>query len=410
MKKLFSCIIALVILSVSVLPCFAAAPSVSIGASTTSVSVGSTVSVYVNLSAESNLSMVKFTVTYPTTHLELVSGSVSSGKLFGIEETNPSAGSVSYFGANEEDVVAGGTILKMEFKVLKGGATVSVTGLDSTGAEKATTNGSVAFSECAHANMKWEAVKASTCNVAGTKKGTCPCGEIKEEALPLAEHKFDKTEITKQPNCTETGTQVEKCTVCNATGKTSTVPAKGHQFDEASIKKQPTCTETGTAVGKCKACGFESNSPVTIPAKGHSFGDWVTTTEATQLMQGEQRRQCSVCGKIESRATAKLSSSVAVPIEPNTNANQQVTTPSETQTQPSYEIIDGNNNNNNFNDNKNDDKDKDKEKDKDKTSSLFGDELSNSDKSAMLVIVMSVLIVIVLIVYVLLLQQRKKKE
>mgnify|MGYP003297131015 CR=1 FL=1 len=196
MKKFFSCIIALVILSVSILPCFAAAPVVSVGASTTSVSVGNTVSVYVNLSAESNLSMVRFSVTYPTTHLELV-GSVSSGKLFGIEEINSSAGSVSYFGASEEDVVAGGSIIRMDFKVLQGGATVSVTGLDSTGAEKATTNGSVTFSDCAHANIKWETVKASTCNVAGTKKGTCPCGFTKDEPLPLAEHKFDKTEITK---------------------------------------------------------------------------------------------------------------------------------------------------------------------------------------------------------------------
>lgn len=404
MKKLISCIIALIILSVSILPCFAAAPVVSVGASTTNISVGSTVSVYVNLSAESNLSMVKFTVTYPTTHLELV-GSVSSGKLFSIEEINSSAGSISYFGASEEDVVAGGSILKMEFKVLKAGATVSVTGLDSTGAEKATTNGSVTFKDCAHANMKWETVKASTCNVAGTKKGTCPCGFTKEEPLPLAEHKFDKTEITKQPNCTETGTQVEKCTVCNATGKTSTVPATGHKFDDSAIKKHPTCTETGSAVGKCKACGFESSSPVTIPAKGHSFGAWVTTREPTQLMQGEKRRVCNACQYIETQPIAKLPTTAVEPTEPITNPTQQIITPSEPQTQPSYDIIENNNNNNNLDNNKDD-----KDDDKDKSNGLFGEELSNSDKSAMVVIVMSVVIVIVLVIYVLLLQQRKKKE
>lgn len=398
MKKILSCLIAILIFSVSMFPCFAEAPVVSVGANNTSASVGDTVTVHVSLSKDSNLTMLKFTVNYSTTHFEYVSGSLSSGKIFDIEETGSSSGAVTFFGTSYEPVVAGGTVMSMSFKVKQGGGTISIGSLSSDSTEPAVSS-NLTFKDCAHANMTWETVKASTCKEQGTKKGTCPCGFTKEESLPLGEHKFGTPVVTKQPTCTETGIQVAKCTLCNANGTPETIPAKGHSFDDSAIKQQPTCTATGTAVGKCNACGFESATPVTIPAKGHNFGNWVVTREPNQLMSGEQRRVCNTCQYIETQTIDRLS----------TTPDEPITNPIETPTQPVSPIEPNTNptiNNNNSlkpNDNNNDD-------DKNGLSGLFGDEVSNSDKAMVLIIVLAVVTVVTFTIYILLLQQRKKKE
>lgn len=398
MKKIFSCLIAILIFSACMIPCFAEAPVVSVSASTTNISINDTVTVYVNLSKESNLTMLKFTVNYPTTHFEYISGSLSSNKLFDIEEPGSSSGAITFFGTSYEPVVAGGTVISMSFKVKQGGGTISIGSLSSDSTE-AVVSSSLTFKDCAHANMSWETVKASTCKEQGTKKGTCPCGFTKEEPLPLGEHKFGTPVVTKQPTCTETGIQVAKCTLCNADGTPETIPAKGHQFDDSAIKQQPTCTATGTAVGKCNACGFESTTPVTIPAKGHNFGNWVVTREPNQLMSGEQRRVCNTCQYIETQTIDRLTTTPDEPItNPITPPAQQIT-PIEPNTNPTM------NNNNNIKPNDKDDGD-----DKNGLSGLFGDEVSNSDKAMVLVIVLAVVTVVTLTIYILLLQQRKKKE
>lgn len=356
MKKILSCLIAILIFSVSMFPCFAEAPVVSVGANNTGASVGDTVTVHVSLSKDSNLTMLKFTVNYPTTHFEYVSGSLSSGKIFDIEETGSSSGAVTFFGTSYEPVVAGGTVMSMSFKVKQGGGTISIGSLSSDSTEPAVSS-SLTFKDCAHANMTWETVKASTCKEQGTKRGTCPCGFTKEESLPLGEHKFGTPVVTKQPTCTETGVQVAKCTLCNADG-----------------------------------------TPETIPAKGHNFGNWVVTREPNQLMSGEQRRVCNTCQHIETQTIDRLSTTPDEPItNPITPPAQQIT-PIEPNTNPIT------NNNNNSKPNNNDDDDKNG------LSGLFGDEVSNSDKSMVLIIVLSVVTVVTLTIYILLLQQRKKKE
>ncbi len=397
MKKFFSCLIAILIISACAIICFAEAPVVSVGANNTNASVGDTVTVYVNLSKDSNLTTLNFNLSYPTSHFEYVSGSLSSSDLFDINEPTASSGSISFFGTcYEEPVVNGGTIISMSFKVKQGGGTISINITKSEGPE-APVASNLTFKDCAHGNMTWETIKPSTCKEQGTKKGTCACGFSKEESLPLGEHKFGTPAVTKQPNCTETGIQVAKCTLCNADGTPETIPAKGHQFDDSAIKQQPTCTATGTAVGKCNACGFESATPVTIPAKGHNFGNWVVTREPNQLMSGEQRRVCNTCQYIETQVIDRLT----------TTPDEPVTNPIVTPTQPSYEIEQNTNPTVNNNTNTND---KDDDDDKKGLSGLFGDEATNSDKAMVLVIVMAVVTVVTLTIYILLLQQRKKKE
>lgn len=447
MKKFFVCLIAVLILSLTAVPCFADGPNVSVGASTTNISVGQTVTVYVNLSANSNLTELNFKVTYPTTHFELVAGSAKASGVFAAASVTEAAGSVSFSGKSEKAVVAGGQLVSMQFKVLKGDATISISGVSGKSlngeVSEAVSVGStnLYFKPCAHANMTSETVKVASCTEKGKMKLTCPCGHTEEKEIPMLAHtfgepeikqptctepgaqtkkctkcgseeiksidatghRFDDTKITKEPTCTATGTQVKVCTVCGQEGESSTVPVKPHNFADSSIKKQPTCTEPGSAVGKCKDCPFESSSPVAIPANGHKFDKWSVTREPTLLMEGEQRRICKVCKEVETKQIPKLTSG------PDEEITEPITNPMETPTQPitpiEPEIQSPIDNNINKPDNDKDDNDE-----KNGLAGLFGEEMSESDKSAVLVIVLCVVIVITLAVYVILLQQRKKKE
>ncbi|MBR5246075.1 MAG: hypothetical protein IKV25_01730 [Clostridia bacterium] len=407
MKKIFSCLIAILILLTCMIPSFAedentartTSASLSVSASSSSVSVGDTINLTVKVS--DGLSIINLTVGYNSEYFSYVS--YSSGDAFPFCEPQSSTAGQFYCVAYGNETQTGGTIITVTLKVIKvpsgDGSTISAsaTGKDIDRNSVSVSSSGVTI-KCSHANMTWETVKASTCKEQGTKKGTCPCGFTKEESLPLGQHNFGTPVVTKQPTCTETGIQVAKCTLCNAEGTPETVPAKGHQFDDASIKQKPTCTTTGTAVGKCNACGFESATPVTIPATGHNFGDWVVTREPNQLMSGEQRRVCNSCQYIETQMITKLPTTTD---EPSTNPIEiptQQTTPIEPNTQQNI-----NNNNSKPNNNKDDD-------DKNGLSGLFGDEVSNSDKAVVVVIILAVVTVVTLAIYILLLQQRKKKE
>ena len=444
MKKFFVCLIAVLILALTPVPCFADAPKVSVGASTTNVTVGDTVTVYVTLSANSNLTELNFKVTYPTTHFELVAGSAKASGVFATASATEAAGSVSFSGKSTEAVAAGGQLVSMQFKVLKGDATISISGVSGKSlngeVSEAVSVGStnLYFKPCAHANMTSETVKVASCTEKGKMKLTCPCGHTEEKEIPMlahtfgepeikqptckepgtqtktcticgskeiksldvTEHKFDDKKVTKEPTCTAAGTQVAICTVCGSQGEPTEIPAKGHTL--SNVTTQATCTKPGTAVGKCSVCGFESNQPVTIPAKGHDFGNWTVTREPTLLVEGEERGVCKVCNHIETRTIKKLTASDEVITEPATNPTE---TPTQSITPVEPEIQSPIDNNINKPDNDKDDNDE-----KNGLAGLFGEEMSESDKSAVLVIVLCVVIVITLAVYVILLQQRKKKE
>ena len=70
----------------------------------------------------------------------------------------------------------------------------------------------------------------------------------------LHEHKYSKSEITKQPTCTKDGVRTYTCSVCGKT-KTETIKATGHKWSEWTVTKQATETSKGTLTRKCSQCG-----------------------------------------------------------------------------------------------------------------------------------------------------------
>ena len=216
MKKVLSFLFAVIILCMCIIPSYAANYGVSVKAPYTATT-GETITVSVNLSANSGLGGIDLTVKFNTSEYELVSGSVKSGSLL-VGDTNVGSGFIRYAGVSAETVKSQGTLVTFKLKVLKTGGKISVSVNDAIdGDDKDITSSFVttgATVKCSHKDMKWEITKKATCTEKGEKKGTCSCGYITTEVTPETEHNYGKWIVEKEATETEKGLKWAKCSVC----------------------------------------------------------------------------------------------------------------------------------------------------------------------------------------------------
>ena len=258
MKKLLGCLFAIIILAINVIPCFAATPTLSVSANDYTVSAGDTITVYVNLSAESQLSALTFDVKYNPEEFEYVAGSASSGSLFDSEFINVvSAGVIRCDTVSNNAVTRGGTVASMKLKALGSGGRISVSTVTATGADDSTVrvSGSSIIVSCDHSRMVWEPKTAATCTKAGTETGTCTCGHTATRETEKKAHTYTSSTVKKPASCTETGIEVGTCTVCGASGAESKIPAKGHDYSEWVVKQPATADTMGIKERFCRNCG-----------------------------------------------------------------------------------------------------------------------------------------------------------
>lgn len=84
-----------------------------------------------------------------------------------------------------------------------------------------------------------------------------------------------------------------------------------HTWDSGTVSAPASCTEPGTIVYTCTVC--QTTRTESLAASGtHTYGGYVTEQEATALAQGVRSRTCLVCGQKESEPTAKLEPTVSV--------------------------------------------------------------------------------------------------
>ncbi|MBQ7957227.1 MAG: hypothetical protein IJ279_04235, partial [Clostridia bacterium] len=101
------------------------------------------------------------------------------------------------------------------------------------------------------------------------------------------------------PDCTNTGLDELRCTICDALLDTRDVDALGHTAGEAKEenRKAPDCVNTGSydEVVYCSVCNEElSRTEKEIPAYGHEYEPSVASPTCTE--QGYTKYECSVCG------------------------------------------------------------------------------------------------------------------
>ena len=214
MKKVLSILFAIILLCIGIIPSYAANPVISVN-TVSSASVGDIITVSVNLSANSKLAGINFTVSFNTTEFTLVSESVSTTSLLmGI--TNVGNSSINYAGVSDAAVNSGGTLLSFKLKVLKTGGRISLSLNDAIDENdnfvRVSTSGATV--NCSHANINWTVTQKATCTANGTKKGTCACGYTKTESIQKTNHTYGGWVVEKQPTETKTGLKVSKCSVC----------------------------------------------------------------------------------------------------------------------------------------------------------------------------------------------------
>ena len=257
MKKILSVLFAIIILCMCIIPSYAANPKISVK-TVSSASVGETITVSVNLSANSNLGALDFTVKFNTSEFQLVSGSAKSSSLF-LAEIRESASSIKYGGIVADVVNSSGALLTFKLKVLKTGGKITLTvneavnGNDDFVTSSVSTSGATV--KCSHADIKWTITKKATCTEKGEKKGTCTCGYTTTDIIPKLEHTYGKWTVEKEATETAKGLKWAKCSVCGDK-KEQVIPV-------ITTTTTETTTETTTFVENTTES--TTNEPTTVP-------------------------------------------------------------------------------------------------------------------------------------------------
>lgn len=274
MKKVFSFLLIIAVLCTLTVPCFAANPTVSVKAP--NAITGETITVSVNLSANSGLGALEFELQYGS-EFTYVNGSAKCTELFenttgevpGICFVSSGTGKLKFSGANPEIVNAGGTLFTAQFKVNEIGGTISIKVLDAINGDNqnVTVSTTSATVKCSHANAKWVVTKNATCTEKGSETKECSCGDKSTREIALTSHTFGAWVITKEATETEKGAKERVCKVCS-------------QKETASINKlAPTETVTDTETNSQKEAETETQS------------ESQTQTETTTIPQSQDMQK-----------------------------------------------------------------------------------------------------------------------
>jgi len=95
----------------------------------------------------------------------------------------------------------------------------------------------------------------------------------------------------------------EKLDVTVVAGSVTIVCAHGESSWE--VTKEPDCTETGIESLICSACGTVLDTRE-IAALGHQWGEWITESDADCVTDGKECRTCARCGEHECKTLDAL--------------------------------------------------------------------------------------------------------
>ena len=243
MKRVFSFVLIIAIMCTFIVPCFAANPSVSV--KTSNATVGETISVSVNLSANSGLAGLQFAVNFNSSEFELIKGSAQASSLFTALPVEKIS-SVEFSGVSVNPVNSSGAVLTFKLKVIKTGGSISIKILDAINGDNQTVSVSAsgATVKCSHSNAKWVVTKNATCTEKGSETRECSCGDKSTREIALADHNFGDWKVITEASETTKGLKERICKVC---GKKETKDiAKIVANESTTITETETETESQT--------------------------------------------------------------------------------------------------------------------------------------------------------------------
>ena len=120
-----------------------------------------------------------------------------------------------------------------------------------------------------------------TCTLAACSSGGGRCS---------GGHTWDEGTVKEAATCTESGTLINKCTVCGIKREVA-IEALGHDLQTIpGTVVEPTCEVDGYAGKKAcvrEGCEYVLDTGTIIPAIGHAYGDWTSNGDGTH------KRVCS---------------------------------------------------------------------------------------------------------------------
>ena len=146
--------------------------------------------------------------------------------------------------------------------------------------------------------------KKATCFENGYKDYvTCTRCDYTTYAVESADgHSMGKWIVTVAPTCSNPGTEVSTCTLCDQQ-KTREIAPLGHDIKTVE-EKEPTCNESGwNAYEMCTRCDYSTKVEIT---NLHNLSSWKTDVAATCNEGGSEHRYCFLCEYTEQRDTAPL--------------------------------------------------------------------------------------------------------
>lgn len=145
----------------------------------------------------------------------------------------------------------------------------------------------------------YEYKNTATCTRGGFETYTCTfdgCGKVERNVVLTGNHTVDKYTITKEPTCTEKGTEEGICSVCEQT-VTRDVAATGHQ-NVLSDTLDNTLTDGHTyEIYHCSVCNYE-----TVTSEHIEWVDGCYESRTLELsscaVPGTRIDTCTICSKI----------------------------------------------------------------------------------------------------------------
>ena len=152
-------------------------------------------------------------------------------------------------------------------------------------------NATIHFSADEH-NYTYEITKEPDCENTGIRTYTCShCDDTYTETIPALGHSFNH--VVVESTCKVAGMEYDLCTVCGETANTTNLPLADHSWNEGDITKQPDCGNTGIKTYTCSVCGDTYTE--TLPIIGEHSHTGKVTTNATCLKAGVMTYTCK-CG------------------------------------------------------------------------------------------------------------------
>lgn len=281
--------------------------TVRVSLSSGSASAHNEVTLDLSLDSNPGFAVMILNLSYGSENISLKSVECNADGV-SVEFSNESGASTLAFYHLGSDCTATGTLATLTFSIgaYSGDATVTVSAEEgdicNSNAEVVETQftSGVISVACDHTYV-YKGRTEPSCSKEGEIRYVCTiCGNAIVTLIDKTAHLFsEEKQVITEPDCDTEGLEAPVCEYCFTIDEDNKdiVPALGHKYyGDPIITKNPTCTEDGSQYQDCYVCNHREVTPIT--ALGHDEGTWRTTYPADCVNSGLASLYCNRCDSV----------------------------------------------------------------------------------------------------------------